>query len=202
MTTLATETHLRRYDTAVWPWREYCDGLWSDCLDQANRFTKGPRDQDTVWHRLFYERFERLRDPYESFVQWWAHELFGAEPTWHQRTPTLRVSTPGRRSVLEYHTDADYGHQPGEVNVWVPLTDAYGSNSIVVEGVAQTVHYGEVLVFDAVRLVHGAMTNRTDHTRLSFDFRLIRKRDYGANHRRSVAKGMELSVGHYFCDHE
>ena len=41
-----------------------------------------------------------------------------------------------RRSLSARHTDAQYHPQPNELNFWVPLTDAYGSNSLYVESSA------------------------------------------------------------------
>jgi hypothetical protein len=42
----------------------------------------------------------------------------------YQFPPTLRVHPAGSRQFRRAHRDAEYGHQPGEVNFWLPLTDA------------------------------------------------------------------------------
>ena len=31
------------------------------------------------------------------------------------------------------HIDADYHHQPAEVNFWIPLTEVFGTNTLFVE---------------------------------------------------------------------
>ena len=45
--------------------------------------------------------------------------------TFHvQRPPTLRLQPGPSAFTVRPHRDAEYGHQPGELNFWVPLTDA------------------------------------------------------------------------------
>ena len=41
-----------------------------------------------------------------------------------QRPPTLRLQPGPSAFSVRPHSDAEYGHQPGELNFWVPLTDA------------------------------------------------------------------------------
>ena len=51
-----------------------------------------------------------------------------------QANPSLRVVVPGGRPSGRRHCDADYGHQPGQVNFWLPLAHAHGPNTLWVEG--------------------------------------------------------------------
>ena len=51
-----------------------------------------------------------------------------------QANPSLRVVVPGDRPSGRRHCDADYGHQPGQVNFWLPLARAHGPNTLWVEG--------------------------------------------------------------------
>ena len=51
-----------------------------------------------------------------------------------QANPSLRVVVPGDRPSGRRHCDADYGHQPGQVNFWLPLALAHGPNTLWVEG--------------------------------------------------------------------
>ena len=41
-----------------------------------------------------------------------------------QRPPTLRLQPGPSAFTVRPHNDAEYGHQPGELNFWLPLTDA------------------------------------------------------------------------------
>ena len=43
-----------------------------------------------------------------------------------QRVPTMRVQLAGSPKALgPMHTDASYGHQVNEINVWLPLTQTH-----------------------------------------------------------------------------
>jgi ectoine hydroxylase-related dioxygenase (phytanoyl-CoA dioxygenase family) len=50
-----------------------------------------------------------------------------------QLSPTIRFYFPhaeGFNWRLNYHTDIMLGHPPQEINIWIPLTRVYGSNSM------------------------------------------------------------------------
>lgn len=42
---------------------------------------------------------------------------------WYQRPPTLRLQPGPSSRYVRPHRDAEYGHQDGEINFWMPLTD-------------------------------------------------------------------------------
>jgi hypothetical protein len=50
-----------------------------------------------------------------------------------QVQPALRVVPPSCKRVGQPHRDRDYGHQPGQINFWLPLSAASGSNTLWVE---------------------------------------------------------------------
>ena len=41
---------------------------------------------------------------------------------WCQYPPTVRVQPPDPIACGRMHRDSEYGHQPGEINFWMPLT--------------------------------------------------------------------------------
>jgi len=51
-----------------------------------------------------------------------------------QAMPALRVVTPSINAAGRRHRDSDYGHQPAQINYWLPLSRACGSNTLHVEG--------------------------------------------------------------------
>lgn len=53
-----------------------------------------------------------------------------------QRQPCLRVSPPKSGPIGRRHRDRDYGHQPGQINYWLPLASAAAENTLWVERVA------------------------------------------------------------------
>ena len=79
-----------------------------------------------------------------------------------------------------FHRDKDFGVEDGRVNVWVPLTEVWGDNSLWIENEVGTKNYrpiqmspGQALIFDGVNLSHGSKINTTKSTRISFDFRAL-----------------------------
>jgi hypothetical protein len=48
-----------------------------------------------------------------------------------QVKPNFRCHIPGTGHLLVHtHRDADYHHQPNEVNFWMPLTPCFGANTV------------------------------------------------------------------------
>lgn|GEM_PF-5967122 len=159
-------------------------------------------DQASVWHRRFYDDFPRWRHRYDEFVATRIAPLFD-EPVYYQAVPTFRVHLPGNVAVGEFHTDAQYHHPAGEVSFWLPLTRAWGSNSVWVAGPdgrlsAFVAAPGEVVVFDAVRQRHGNLVNTTGRTRVSFDFRCLPVRTFRETWLRSVNMGLRFVPGEYY----
>lgn len=97
-----------------------------------------------------------------------------------QRPPTLRIQPgPGRAGVKPHH-DGEYGHQNGELNFWLPLTDR---NLNEVDLWCESSHQagdfhsilcgiGEIITFHGSSCRHFVNRNDTDMTRVSMDFRI------------------------------
>ena len=92
----------------------------------------------------------------------------------HSNVP---VHLPNNVAVGEFHRDRDYSHGEGETNFWLPVTNAWDSNSVWIEGeegaedfTPYEVAVGQLLVFDGVNLAHGNKMNTTGKTRVSFCF--------------------------------
>ena len=164
-------------------------------------------DQSTPYHKMYYAAFEREVQPvYRRFVTNVIAPCM-AGPFIYQKVPTFRISLPGNVAVGEFHTDGDYSHQEGEVNFWLPVTNAGGSNSVYVETYPgskimepASLILGEVMVFDAVRSRHGNHINTTDRTRVSIDFRVILKSVFKPSGLRSVNTGTPMDIGGYFVE--
>jgi hypothetical protein len=100
---------------------------------------------------------------------------------WHyQYPPTLRLQPgPGAEAVRE-HSDAMYGHQDGEVNVWLPLSQYAKTRTTLWAESAQRagdfraleVDVGEAFVFHGTSCRHRVPPNPTPFTRVSLDFRI------------------------------
>ena len=99
----------------------------------------------------------------------------------YQREPNIRCHYPstGRQLVLR-HCDADYHHQPNEINFWVPCTSSYGTNTLWTESEPGRGDYhpcelsvGQFLQFYGHQCDHFTFPNDTPHTRISIDFRVV-----------------------------
>ena len=97
-------------------------------------------------------------------------------------------------SVLSAHTDCSSGDSPFEVVLWLPLTDAFDTNSMFICSKEKsldfyssiklnqpedinphskdfvTVPFGSYIIFPP-SLVHGNVVNKTNHTRISLNIR-------------------------------
>lgn len=96
----------------------------------------------------------------------------------YSAAPKMRVHLAGTGSVSLWHRDADVTGRTEQINIWVPVTDSFGTNCLWVEsdygkGDHQPipVRYGQALFFDGGFLSHGTQPNDTDVTRISFDMR-------------------------------
>lgn len=164
-------------------------------------------DQSSLLHKRFYAEFDRLAPAYRRFVKEMSRRVFPGVAVYHQAVPTFRVQFPDNLAVGEFHRDSDYGHRDGALNVWVPLTPAFGSNTVWIETDLGARYYqpheldpGQVLVFDGVNWSHGNVPNRTGVSRVSFDLRLLPCDKYLDTGARSVSAGRELRLGDYFAE--
>ncbi|GFH46038.1 hypothetical protein CTEN210_02512 [Chaetoceros tenuissimus] len=99
---------------------------------------------------------------------------------YYQRPPTIRIQCGPARASVKPHRDADYGHQPGELNYWVPLTNRHVTEvDLFVESEEGKEDYapiesdlGFATSFHGSNCSHYVNANKTRFTRVSFDFRV------------------------------
>ena len=120
--------------------------------------------------------FASITKIYRKFVTTIIAENFG-EIASYQSPPSFRFHYKGYGSSV-FHRDRDFGVDQGKVNVWIPLTEVYGTNSLWLEAkegsekyLPVSMSYGQALIFDGVNMVHGSKINKTFASRISFDFR-------------------------------
>ncbi|WP_010543951.1 StrG-like protein [Sphingomonas elodea] len=97
----------------------------------------------------------------------------------HQPQAMMRVNFHGSRAILRFHTDREYGQRDRALNIWLPVTRVYGSNSLYFEsapGLSDfkpvVLDYGQALLFYGTELQHGTLDNMSGGTRISLDFRV------------------------------
>ncbi len=89
-------------------------------------------DELNAVSRAFYETDNEFIEFYHDFLRdEVVHEL-GCN-IYFQATPTFRFHFPFEQGFdwkPRYHTDIMLGHPPAEVNIWVPITPAFGTNTM------------------------------------------------------------------------
>lgn len=104
------------------------------------------------------------------------------EPTtfYYQRPPTLRIQPGPSTRAVRAHSDATYGHQDGELNFWMPLTDPdmtltdlWSESRPGAEDYAPLgPKLGELVSFHGTSCKHYVPANASNFTRISLDFRI------------------------------
>eukprot|EP00980_Cylindrotheca_fusiformis_P028607 scaffold22620_cov131-Cylindrotheca_fusiformis.AAC.2 len=99
---------------------------------------------------------------------------------YYQRPPTLRLQPGPGWAKVKPHNDAEYGHQNGELNFWIPLTDRTLTGvDLWSESTFEQDDYhpipanlGQVISFHGSSCRHYVNANASNHTRVSLDFRV------------------------------
>jgi hypothetical protein len=197
------------YDATAFPFSQVvADVLGTQDLEKLHDLNRrndpSSHDQDSDDHALFYREYETVKPLYDRFLQEWILPLYG-EDLAVQRVPTFRVHRPGGVAVSEFHKDSDYNHQPATMNYWLPLTRAFGTNSMWIEDTPGSDTYspvvvarGEVFRFDAVNNRHGNYPNHTDVSRVSFDFRAMPLREFVDHGKSTVNAGRRMDLDGYY----
>ena len=80
----------------------------------------------------FYDISDGFKKEYLKFLKHNIAKLF-SEPIYFQSVPTFRFHFPNQKGYEwkdRYHTDIMLGHPPYELNVWIPFTKVFDSNSM------------------------------------------------------------------------
>lgn len=145
--------------------------------------------RSTKWEATYVGRFRQseqyngFMETYHRFIKQVVVPLVGCGELMYQCPPTLRCQMPSPVPSCSPHRDSDYAaHHGAEINFWIPVTQAWGSNSLHVESEPgkQDFHPlvlgpGEMAIFNGSQCVHFTEANSTDSVRCSFDFRVIPK---------------------------
>ena len=198
-----------------WFWNERIlptSGLSGLHFEKTYDLFERQNDQSTIWHECFYKKIREdssFDDIYTKFLINVIKPRFNEEIV-YQKIPTLRVHLPGNISVGEFHKDKHYrdekwAEKVQELNYFMPLTKAYGTNTIWAEteedlGDFQEIRadYGECVEWSATKLTHGNKQNITRNTRVSFDFRVIPKSRYIESNHLTINTKIPFGIGGYY----
>lgn len=164
------------------------------------------KDQSTIWHKRYYEKFKTDFLPTYLELVKELKERFGYEEIIYQSIPTFRVQlSEGNLGVGEWHKDRTYNHGTSEVNFWMPFVHTNHYNTIWMESKEDKgdyrpydVKYGEILVFNGANLYHGNKPNESGETRVSVDFRLVDPNKFVPNEAGSINMKAKFDIGGYF----
>ena len=172
--------------------------------DQKNKFVKYFYKIDEIFdHDKIMLSNDKFYNIYLGLLRH-LQKTFFKEEIIVQSKPTLRVHIPNNLSVGSYHVDNDYGHPTESINMWLPFNKAINTSALWLESEPgkkdfkpYNLDYGEILIFDS-KLTHGTEINREDHSRLSMDFRIIKKKDYSVQTTASPINNIKFNLGGYF----
>ena len=163
-------------------------------------------DQLTVYHKKFYNESKdtNFYSIYKTFINEFIQPLF-KEKILYQRIPTFRVHQPNNLAVAEYHRDSDYSHSIHEVNFFLPLTKAFGNNTIWTETERDKKDFqpinaevGDIWLWNGSVLLHGNKLNDTGKSRISVDFRVLPISKYEENDKTSITNKTKMIIGDYW----
>ena len=165
-------------------------------------------DQKQALHRKFYNQMDsdtRFIVTYKKLIKEIIQPIF-KEEIYYQKFPTFRIHQPDNICVFKWHRDMDFGHSEHETNVYLPITKAYGSNTIWAESkqdkkdyAPMEADYGQLIVWQGARLEHGNKANETGQPRVSFDFRVLKKKHYDESRvNKSLTRNVSFSLNNYF----
>ena len=140
------------YDIEMYPFRDVVEswfevesilpmaGLSKLHMQRQYEHFERENDQSTIWHKCFYKKIREssvFDSYYKAFLESKVKPRFNEEIV-YQKIPTFRVHLPGNVSVGEFHKDKNYrdevwADKVNELNYYVPLTKAYGTNTVWVE---------------------------------------------------------------------
>lgn len=170
--------------------------------------TDPSQDQQTTFHKIFYKVYEQepseFLEIYKRFVSHIAKNYFDGSSIIYQAKPTFRVQAPNNIAVAQWHKDKAYNHSSNEINIFLPLTRAFDTNTIWAESEEDKGDYspmnaeiGEFYIWNGANLHHGNKKNETGLSRVSVDFRIIFEDNFDYEGT-SVTTKVPMKLGHYW----
>lgn len=198
-----------QYDTNKYPFRELVAEILQVPEEQlqalhTTRCTEPLRQWQSMRSEPVGRRFTELL---ELFVSGFVSQHMGNSGMHlaYQKRPTFRAVPPSNQAVGIPHCDSEYHHPPAEVNWWLPVTDVYGSNTLHTETypgsgslVPMELEYGQVLRFYGNKCWHRTFPNTTEHTRVSFDFRVLALQHHDDQWLDSCGRSSIFKVGAFY----
>ena len=181
----------------------------------------GINDRNSIFNKDYHKYVDTsgsFNDTYFNFINKYIKPLFpDEEKLVIQKTPNLRISFPnltaiGKRleensDIIGLHKDADFGHHIEEINIIIPITNMFDSNSVYFEPEINSIikfedyknlkiDTNQFFIGKLNQLRHYNKINKTNKTRISLDLRVIPYSKYIKNLK--DFKGTKFEIGNYY----
>tara|TARA_R110001583_G_scaffold173021_1_gene326846 strand:+ start:185 stop:871 length:687 start_codon:yes stop_codon:yes gene_type:complete len=220
-------THIVKYDLAKYNFPKIlCDkfevkGLNALHTHLDNKGTQGGKmmdlgnDTHSKFHNIFYRNMNSywpdFHDTWRSFIIEVIKPTFPEEEKIiYQSFPSFRIQYPNSKAIWVWHydNDGDHGHPLGEINVMIPLTKMFGTNTVWKESISGLADYsplqlspGELALWNGNRCKHGNKINETGVTRVSFDIRVLPRKFYKPDYSgKTATTGKSYTIGGYYSE--
>lgn len=205
------------YDKKIYDFRGKIENIFGDNSledlfdENITSVLERKQDQNTRYHKLFYDwsRTLEFKGIYDRFIESEIKPIYGGVIV-YQTIPTFRIAFRDNIAVGEFHKDKNYRDQQWaeivkEDNFFVPITNAFDTNTIWVESQEDKAdfspmdcEYGSFIKWDGSNLTHGNKINKTGQVRVSFDFRVIKMENYKPSTHGSINMNSKFQIGGYY----
>jgi hypothetical protein len=184
----------------------------------------GQTDRNSIFVKNFHNYVDTsytFINLYTNFIKSIIKPLFPDELNiLVQKTPNIRFHLPncsniGKRitdiydDIIGVHYDGEFGHPTEEINVIVPITDMFDTNSLYYESdpILNTNVYdfnnlklkqNELYLGNLNKCKHYNKINNTNQTRVSLDFRIIPYSKYIQSNNTSATDKIKFVIGEYY----
>jgi hypothetical protein len=200
--------------------------LENDIISQKDRdyYKKmpifGKNDRQSFLVKDFYEYYDSndmIRNNYLKFINDTIKPLLNTDKIVYQTTPNIRFHLPnctniGKRDtdpndeIIGLHSDSEFNHPESELNVILPITEMYDTNTIYYNNIDNSLDnfnnlkLNENQYFTGYfnKVLHHNKINLTNKTRISFDFRVIPFELYNESEKASATSLNKYKIGEYY----
>jgi hypothetical protein len=192
------------YDTSRFDFRAWASLILNvDCLEKIHeqaeaKLSSNALEQGRIFRSRLIAGFERFKPVYVYFIRSVIAPICGGVHS-YQVPPTFRCHL-SHKGTRVFQDKSDGGNRPDCLNVWIPFTRTWGTNSIWIESEngkgdfsPVELEYGQALIFDGNSLRHGTFLNTTHSSRISMEFRFSPSKA-GREKKRSCAARVPLDI--------
>ena len=184
----------------------------------------GKTDRKSPFVKYFYELIDidyTILYEYLRFIKKNIKPLYPKEQYLViQKTPNIRFHLPGysnigsretdkSNDIIGVHYDGEFGHPDKEINVILPITEMFDTNSIYYESEPNSnldydkynnlrLKENEFFMGYFNKCNHYNKINKTNITRVSLDFRIIPYSKYKDNNKISATSKIKFEIGEYY----